>query len=191
MQNLVDLDLQNPLKVLRQQVGITSIEGMSKIANIRTAAIGQAEEGFYPNPLPAYLLALGIRPGTNSEEDVIQKYKAYQSNKRKLNGPLHDPKLILNPKFSSNEHPLVTWRRQSGLATYGFCSAYCIHMPTVNRFEKDIIEINENPPTVILNSLKEAGYELEEFIEACIIYKATLLNNFRTLNNLPPVGAVG
>lgn len=184
MTTMIEDELINPLKRERLALGKTP-EAMSKEAGIRLAAIGQAEEGFYPNPLPAYLLAIGIKPGSTSETEVIQEYHAFQIRRRQSNGPLGVPKLTPNPSFVLNEHPLLTWRRQSGLSTYGFCSAYCIHMPSVNHFEKNIINITHLPPAAIAKPLTDAGYDLDEFTEALIMYKATLINTSRRLNNLP------
>ena len=186
LSSLLEDDLINPLKKERILMGV-STETLSKEAGIQLAAIGQAEEGFYPNPLPAYLVAVGIRPGSLAETKITEEYKSFQVKRRKLNGPSGKPKLILNPIFSLDEHPLVTWRRQSGLATYGFCSAFCIHMPSVNHFEKNILTINTIPPKPISESLTDAGYDLDEFTEACILYKYSLANSIRELNNLPPI----
>src|SRR5678809_63528 len=76
----------NPLKFLRLQTG-RSPELFAKDAGIQLAAVGQAEEGFYPNPLPAYLLALEILPGTQDEIVVTEAYHEYQTTKRISNGP--------------------------------------------------------------------------------------------------------
>lgn len=180
----------NPLKKERLELQL-SPEQMASIANIQVAAIGQAEEGFYPNPLPSYLLALGIRPGTPREDEIIEAYKEYQTLKRQSNGAnSHNPKLILNPIFSSRSNPLKDWRIQSGLATYGLCSAFCLHMPLVNRLEKHILTFTELPPKQLIVALTEADYDLDEFVEACKIHKASLNNRIRISNNLPPVGAV-
>lgn len=176
----------NPLKFLRLQTG-RSPELFAKDAGIRLAAVGQAEEGFYPNPLPAYLLALEILPGTRDELAVTEAYHEYQTTKRISNGPKGEPKLITVPQFRSDEHPLLTWRIQSGLSTYGFCSAYCVHMPSVNNFERNILNITRIPPVSISEPLREAGYDLEEFTEAANLFKAGLLNQSRALNGLPLV----
>lgn len=182
----------NPLKELRLELRYTP-EQLSKEANIQLAAIGQAEEGFYPNPLPSLLLALGIRPGTNQEETVTKAYHLYQIRKRQSNGPAtNQSRLTLAPEFRLDEHPLLTWRKQSGLATYGFCSAFCVHMPSVNNFEKNITKLTEIPPKPIILPLVQAGFNLidgllDEFTEASKMYKATLLNEVRVANDLPLV----
>jgi hypothetical protein len=180
-------DTLNPLKRLRLETNKTP-ELFAKEAGIQLAAVGQAEEGFYPHPLPSYLIALGITPGSSYEYEVTEEYHEYQIRKRKANGANGNRRLILDPVFSLDEHPLVTWRRQSGLATYGFCSAFCIHMPSVNNFEKNILEISKIPPTAIEVPLLGADYDLTEFTEACILYKTNRINRSRRLNNLPPVG---
>jgi DNA-binding XRE family transcriptional regulator len=185
---MTTMTLVNPLKQLRIDINMSSAE-LAQVANIQQAAIGQAEEGFYPEPLPSLLIALGINPDSPRAKRLSEDYKAYQVEKRKLNGPLGIPKLSLSPVFSTNIHPLVSWRDQSGLATYGFCSAFCVHMPTVNRFEKHIDQLNEVPPPVITEALTQAGYDLDEFIEACQIFKVTVTNLHRIRNNLPPVGS--
>lgn len=181
-------ELISPLKRLRITDFNKSPEQLAKDAGIQLAAIGQAEEGFYPNPLPAYLLALGIKPGSEEEFSITQEYHEYQNQKRISNGPNHNPKLTLSPEFFVNEHPLLTWRTQSGLSTYGFCSAFCIHMPSVNNFEKNIMKITKLPPASVADPLITAGYDLTEFTEACFIYKSNLENEVRLANNLPPVG---
>lgn len=190
----MDTNLINPLKELRLELRYTP-EQLSKEANIQLAAIGQAEEGFYPNPLPSLLLAMGIKPGSAQEEQITKDYHTYQIRKRQSNGPAtNNSRLHLSPTFKNDEHPLLTWRKQSGLATYGFCSAFCIHMPTVNNFEKNIIKITKIPPDGILLPLVQAGFNLvdgllDEFTEACKLYKATLLNKSRIVNDLPLVNA--
>lgn len=178
----------NPIKQARLDMNMSLIE-MAIIANVTNAAVGQLEQGFYPEPLPSILIALGIPPGSERSHDITVDYKAYQLMKRRSNGPLFGiPRLTESPNFESGVHPLETWRRQSGLATYTFCSCYCIHMPVVNRFEKRITTCTEIPPGQITRALDDAGYELEEFTEACQVYKAALMNNSRISNNLPPVG---
>lgn len=183
-------DLVNPLKELRLQLQMTP-EQMANIANIQLAAIGQAEDGFYPNPLPSYLLALGIKPGTSDETEMIKAYHDYQITKRRSNGPAtNNSRLTLNPSFSVDQNPLLTWRIQSGLATYGFCSAFCVHMPNVNNFEKNLLRIHKIPPNNIMLPLIQAGFNmvdglLDEFTEACLLYKAAEMNKIRNLNNLP------
>lgn len=184
----------NPLKKERLELQI-SPEAMASIANIQLAAIGQAEEGFYPNPIPSYTLALGIQPGSPRDKKMREDYEEYQRIKRLSNGPLGVPKLNLNPSFISNENPLLTWRKQSNLAVYGFCSAFCIHMPIINRFEKNITTFTKVPPKQLMEPLIKAGYDqvdglLEEFAEASQIFKASLLDHIRIINNLPPVGSL-
>jgi DNA-binding XRE family transcriptional regulator len=178
--------MDNPLKTLRLQLKY-SPERLAREARIQVAAIGQAEEGFYPNPLPSLMLALRVIPGSGEERIIINQYHQYQLEKRKSNGPHGNPKLTLSPSFSTDVHPLKAWRRQSGLATYGFCSAFCIHMPSVNMFEKNIMKLTENPPKAIAKPLLQAGYDLDEFIEASKLYKAALLTRIRLLNDLPLV----
>lgn len=182
-------DLFNPLKRMRLETNKTP-ELFAKEAGIQLAAVGQAEEGFYPNPLPSYLQALGIVLGSQDEFDITEEYHEYQIRKRKANGANGNKRLVTDPAFSLDEHPLVGWRRQSGLSTYGFCSAFCIHMPSVNNFEKNILEITKIPPVAISLPLETADYDLTEFTEACKLYKVTRLNASRALNNLPPVGEV-
>lgn len=186
IQSISDDELLSPLRAIRLSLNMTP-EALANIANIQQAAIGQAEEGFYPNPLPAYLDAVGILPGTPDYKKLQDDYREYQKEKRILNGPNGNSKLVLNPRFSLVEHPLLTWRNQSGITTYGFCAAYCIHMPSVNHFEKQIMKITMNPPRSIVNPLIEAGFDdvLDEFTEACRLYKAHLLNSVRAHNNLP------
>lgn len=180
----------NPLKEARLAIGIYTPEKFAQIAGVQSSAIGQAEEGFYPAPLPAYVKALGITPGSKEDMELAQEYREYQLEKRISNGPNLDPKLTLGPVFRSDRHPLLSWREQSLLSTYGFCSAFCVHMPTLNKFEKQITQINEVPPKRILNPLIEAGYGeieglLEEFIETSLLYKLYLSNQLREQNNLP------
>lgn len=177
-------ELINPLRKIRIRDYNKSPEQLAKDAGIQLAAIGQAEEGFYPNPLPSYLLALGIKPGSQEEFDLTNEYHEYQTQKRISNGPNHSPKLILSPIFDLDTHPLISWRTQSGLATYGFCSAYCIHMPSVNFFEKNILKCSKIPPSTIEGPLLEAGYDLTEFTEACNLYKSNLINESYRRNNL-------
>lgn len=183
------LMIANPLKRERLELQL-SPDQMASIANIQLAAIGQAEEGFYVNPLPSYLLALGITPGSPREKRITEEYREYQRLKRISNGPNGTPKLIANPQFSVETNPLYTWRTQSGLATYGFCSAFCIHMPLVNRFEKHISGFGVVPPPALGNPLIEAGYDLDEFKEACEVFKMSMNNKIRLANNLPPVGSL-
>lgn len=185
----LESDLISPLKRIRQLELRKTPEQLAKEAGINLAAIGQAEEGFYPNPLPSYLLAIGITPGSFDELDITEEYHKYQTEKRKRNGPNGSPRLILSPIFKLDEHPLLSWRLQSDLSTYGFCSAYCVHMPSVNNFEKNILNITKIPPTSIEGPLIQAGYDLDEFNEACILHKRYLNNKLRELNNLPPVGS--
>lgn len=174
----------NPLRTLRLSMEIPTVDAMANIANIRTAAISQAEDGLYPKPLPGYLMALGIELGSPEEVELTKAYLKYQTDRRKFNGPQGQCKLIENPRFSLNENPLATWREQSGLAVYGLAAAYCIHLPLVNKFEKAITSFKENPPSGILVPLKEAGYDTEEFEEASQIYKAALYARLRELNSL-------
>ena len=181
-------NLVNPLKALRLQLEM-SPEQFANHANLNLSAIGQAEEGFYPNPLPSYLLAMGIRPGTVDEARITQEYHQYQISKRESNFN----RLTKNPRFSVNENPLYTWRTQSGLAVYGFCSAFCIHMPSVNNFEKNLVSIKHLLPDYLEVPLTQAGYDedglLDEFKEACELFKAHQVNKVRLLNNLPLVKA--
>ena len=176
--------MENPFRQLRVSAGLTQNE-MAQIANIQPSAIGQAEEGMHEQPLKAYLLALGILPDTEEFTSFTYKYHRYQSFTRKQNGTFSShPKLILSPEFSINENPLLTWRNQSDLSRYGLCRAYCLHLARVNKFESTI----ESTHDFLIAPLTEAGYEIDDFIEACIIYKETGLNHQRVLNNLPPVG---
>lgn len=185
LSSIIDDEVINPLKKVRLDLNKT-VEAFAKESGMQVAAVGQAEEGFYPNPLPNYLLAIGITPGSSGETEITQDYHTFQRQRRILNGPENHCRLILNPIFTLSEHPLVTWRKQSGLSTYGFCSAFCIHMPSVNNFEKKIINLSTNPPLAITGPLTDAGYELTEFSEACVMYKSNLVNVSRALNNLPP-----
>lgn len=190
----MDEGLVNPLKSLRLSVQM-SPEQLANLAAINIAAVGQAEDGLYTNPLPAYLMALGIKPGSDDEIKLTEEYKRYQIKKRQSNGPAtNNSRLTLNPSFTLSEHPLLSWRKQSNLSTYGFCAAFCIHMPSVNNFEKNILRIHKIPPNHILLPLIQAGFNLidgllDEFSEATVLYKASELNKIRSANNLPLVKA--
>lgn len=174
----------NPIKQARLDVNMSIVE-MAAVANVSHAAIGQLEAGFYPEPLPAVLTSLGIPPGSDRLRQITEDYKTYQLETRRANGPLFGvPRLIELPVFNLEIHPLEDWRKQSSLPTYTLCAAYCIHMPLVNRFEKHITNCSEIPPTQIYKALDDAGYDLDEFTEACLIYKATLLNNSLAANGL-------
>lgn len=182
----METELQNPLKRIRiQELGKTP-ELLAKEAGIQLAAIGQAEEGFYPNPLPSYLQAIGITPGSFDADQITEEYHEFQLARRKSNGPNGNPKLILDPFFNLDQHPMLTWRRLSGLSVYGFCSAYCVHMPSLNNFEKNILNMTTIPPKNIVEALTDAEYDLTEFIEACQLYKRRQLNLIRSVNELPP-----
>jgi hypothetical protein len=185
LSTLIDDELINPLKKSRLDLNKT-VEAFAKESGIRSAAVAQAEEGFYPNPLPSYLLAIGIQPGSPSEQEITEEYHHFQVQRRKLNGPLGVPRLTPNPSFTLDKHPLLTWRKQSNLSTYRFCACYCIHMPSVNNFEKNIINVGNMPPLAISIPLSQAGYDLDEFTEACLLHKSYLINRSRELNNLPP-----
>lgn len=189
LSSIIDDELINPLKRLRLTEIRKAPDQVAKEAGLNPAAIHQAEAGFYVNPLPAYLQYLRIVPGSTEFYEITEEYHEYQAEKRRNNGANGKQLLIINPVFSLTEHPLYTWRRQSGLNVYGFCSAFCVHMPTVNNFEKNITSIVKLPPTNIANPLLVAGYDLTEFAEACQVYKETVLTNQRNLNNLPPVGS--
>lgn len=185
MTTMSDTEVINPLKRIRiQELGKTP-ELLAKEAGIRLAAIGQAEEGFYPNPLPSYLAAIGISSPSDVEE-ITEEYHTFQKLRRKNNGPNGVPKLRLDVSFNLDEHPMLTWRKVSGLSVYGFCSAYCIHMPTLNNFEKNLLNMTTIPPKPLVEALTDAEYELEEFIEACNLYKRRQLNLIRSMNELPP-----
>lgn len=194
MTTMTNTDLLNPLKELRLQLQM-SPEALASHAGIQLAAIGQQEEGFYHNPLPSYMLAVGIKPGSSDEVEITKRYHEYQVLKRQSNGPAtNNSRLNLSPIFSTNEHPLLTWRNQSNLATYGFCSAFCIHMASVNTFEKKIVSITKLPPNTIMLPLVQAGFNLvdgllDEFTEACRLFKASELDRLRNFNKLPPVGS--
>lgn len=177
----------NPLKYIRQHELHKTPEQLAKDAGINLAAIGQQESGLYINPLPSYLAAIGYTPGSKDEQELIEAYHEYQTAKRIANGANNLCLLTLNPIFTLAENPLYSWRSQSGLSTYGFCSAFCIHMPTVNNFEKNITNISRIPPSGLSTPLIEAGYDLDEFNEASLLYKSHLINQSRLLNNLPPV----
>lgn len=183
-------EIINPLKEHRLQLHM-NLEAFAKRAGIQQAAIGQAEDGLYPHPLPAYLLAIGINPGSKDEQEITKTYHEYQILKRQSNGPAtNNSRLVLNPKFNLHEHPLLSWRNQSGLATYTFCSTFCIHMPAVNNFEKNITAITKVPPKSILNPLIQAGFNLlpdlvDEFVEACKLFKTSQMNKARVVNLLP------
>lgn len=177
-------ELLNPLKRLRIQELNRTPEQVAKEAGCQLAAIGQAEDGFYVNPLPAYLQVLGIIPGTQEYYDITEEYHEYQNKKRISSGPNGVPRLILSPEFFLTEHPLVSWRNQSDLSTYGFCSAFCVHMPSVNNFERNILSMTKVPPTSIEGPLLVAGYDLSEFKEACVLFKENCLRLQRQANGL-------
>lgn len=178
--------MENPLKELRLELHYTPNQ-LARVANIQMAAVGQMEDGLYPQPIPSYLIACGIRIGSRDHELLTKEYHEYQLAKRISNGPNYNPKLSLDPNFSTNQHPLLSWRNQSSLAVYGFCSAFCIHMPTVNNFEKNIMKIRENPPKGVTVPLLQAGYDLSEFTEACELYRSSLLGTIRAANGLVKV----
>lgn len=178
--------MENPLKEIRMELQFTPNQ-LANFAGIHQTAVEQAEAGFYPQPLPSYLIAIGIKPGTSDEKKLIDKYHQFQLETRLENGPNGLCKLILNPRFTLDENPLFSWRTQSGLATYGFCSAFCVHMPSVNNFEKNIVKLGEVPSKAIAVPLTQAGYDLDEFTEASLLYKASLLNKVRSSNGLEEV----
>lgn len=180
-------ELLNPLKAIRTNDLHKTGEQLAKEAGINLAAIGQQEDGLYPSPIPAYLLAIGILPGSQDEIDITKEYHNWQTLVRQQNGLHGLRRLIPNPRFTLDENPLYSWRVQSSLTTYRFCSSFCVHMPTVNSFEKKITSLHRIPPVVLSTPLIEGGYDLDEFTEASILYKAHLLDTARRLNNLPPV----
>jgi hypothetical protein len=186
-----DSGLLNPIKRYRLELGYSSPNHFAQEAGIRLAAVGQAEQGFYTDPPPSILRALGIQEGTSEEVHLIELYHFYQKKKRAYYGPQGKCRLVLDPKFETSVNPLKAWRTQSRLSTYGLCSFYCLHLPTVNKFERAI----ETFPTIPNNlrvALIDAGFDLidgllEEFSEAFSLNRFYVKNTQRRVNNLPEV----
>jgi len=171
----------NPLKQLRIKLNITTNEQMSQLAGINVAAICQQEDGFFRDIIPAYLAALRVPIASQDEFELIKDYQEWQTVRRQWSGS-HNI-LVRNPIFSLIQNPLYSWRIQSSVAVYGLCRNFCIHMPTVNKFEKDMNLSSQIPPVILL-ALQEAGYDTEEFEEACKLFKVNYESRIMQLNNL-------
>lgn len=186
-----DSSLLSPIKRYRIELGYSSPNQFAQEAGIRLAAIGQAEQGFYTDPPPSIIRALGIKEGSLEESYLIELYHLYQKKKRAYYGPQGKCKLVLNPKFESSVNPLKAWRIQSRLSVYGLCSFYCLHLPTINKFER-AIETFQTIPKNLNSALIDAKFDsieglMEEFEEAFLINRFYVKNSQRRINHLPEV----
>lgn len=196
--------MENPLKLLRLEQGLNYREAAINFG-INDATIEMAERGFYTDPPPVIFKILNIKE--DEQQQITKAYHEYQIFTRKLNGPnqqspqrdqqfqvelgdlsLSSPKLICNPTFRSDENPLYSWREQSGLPIYTLCTYYCLHMPTVSRFESKIWTFTEFPDA-IYEPLRQAGYDkieglLEEFIDTFHLHKRWVSSHLMKVNNL-------